>query len=345
MKYLLLIIIILLLFNKSNEEFNLLLRIENAVKYMLSNLENIDRYNKAFTLKYPKYKINFNNFRIISPILDNITMYEQDVDSPLFTFDNITFGFFFDIQLFYNHERNLYIKDNYLNTTVSLRFRYSKNEEYLYFDSFGDIDTNIDLIQTHFDIYILDYFKEFKERKKCLCKNSEEKYQYKDPNIFIYNILQDNIKYYVSKYENLNIIMGYDACMIFNKTLTTIKCSDDTINKYNISYIKINKILFPYTKFGPKYNFKSKVWINQLIIMGIYFSPIYNREKDFRFELDEYMNPIISLLNGRITFSFDKPNIYCNDCNEEKNALEYIIRNDYKTYLFKANENYYNDNN
>ena len=79
--------------------------------------------------------------------------------------------------------------------------------------------------------------------------------------------------------------------------------------------------------------------------MGIYFSPIYNREKDFRFELDEYMNPIISLLNRRITFSFDKPNIYCNDCKEEKNALEYIIRNDYKTYLFKANENYYNDNN
>ena len=79
MKYLLLIIIFL--FKKSNEEFNLIIRLENAVKFMISSLENINGVNKTFTLKYPKYKSIFSNFRIISPILDNIIMNEKDFNS------------------------------------------------------------------------------------------------------------------------------------------------------------------------------------------------------------------------------------------------------------------------
>ena len=61
---------------------------------MISSLENINAVNKTFVLKYPKYKITFSNFRIINPIIDNITMNEKDTNSSLFTFDNITFGFF-----------------------------------------------------------------------------------------------------------------------------------------------------------------------------------------------------------------------------------------------------------
>ena len=311
---------------------------------MISTLENINGNNKIFILKYPKYKITFSNFRIISPILDNISMNEKDINSPSFTFDNITFGFFFDILLSFNYERNIYKKDCYLNTTISsIKFKYNKNDEYLSFESFGDINSYLDynLINTNFDIDMLDFFKEFYEKKKCLCIDISE-HQCQNPNIFIYNQLQAYIKDYISKFESLNILITYDAYRIFNATLKIINCSNELIK-----YVKINKIIIPSEKIHPQDHLISKIWIKQMEFIGVYYSLINNKEIYFysKFEYDDEKN-FVTLLNGKITFSVEQLTINCDNCKqEEKNALEEIIKNDYKTLLLKENQNYYKDNN
>ena len=342
MNYLLLIIILLL--KNSNEEFDFIIRLENAVKFMISSLEIVNRVNKTFILKYPKYKITFSNFRIISPILDNITVNEKDINSPLFTFDNITFGFFFDILLSFNYERNIYKKDYYLNTTLpSIKFKYNQNYDFLSFDSFGDINSEVDLdlIKTNFDFDILDFFKEFKEKKICLCKNNNGEYQYQKPNIFIYNILQTYIKDYISSFQMLNMLITYDAYMIFNATLKTINCSNEIIK-----YIQINQIIIPSNDIEPQEHLLNKLWINQIEFVGVYYSLINNKEKFFRFVFDQEADNFVTLFNGKITFNAEKLSFFCENCKqEEKKALELIIKNDYKILLEKAGQNYYRDNN
>ena len=342
MKYLLLIIIFL--FKKSNEEFNLIIRLENAVKFMISSLENIKGINKTFTLRYPKYKITFSNFRIISPILDNITINENDINSLLFTFDNITFGFFFDILFSFKYERNIYKKDYYLNTTISsIKFKYNNNNEYLSFDSFGDINSDEDsnLIKTNLDIEILDFFKEFKEKKMCLCKKDRGEYQYLKPNIFIYNILQTYIKDYITNFQALNMIITYDAYMIFNSTLKIINCTDEIIK-----YLKINKIIIPSNAIQPQEQLISKIWIKQIEFIGVYYSLINNKENNFRFNFDQDGDNFVSLFNGKIKFNAEKLSFYCQNCKkEEKKAIEFIIKNDYQNLLEKACQNYYKGEN
>ncbi len=62
-----LILFIGILFLKgTKEEFNNTKRIEGAVKLLLSSLENNQNYhpNKSFSLKYSKYEIVFDNFKI-----------------------------------------------------------------------------------------------------------------------------------------------------------------------------------------------------------------------------------------------------------------------------------------
>ena len=344
MKYFLLLIIILLL--KGSEELNSMTRIEEAVKLALLSLENISGFTKSFTLKYSKYKIDFSNFRIISPTKDNITLSEKNNDSAIYIFKKINFGFIFDITIHF-HDGNKYTKkDNYLNTTFSyLNFTYDSTIDFLSFDSFGNISSDDNILNINIDISSLNYFKEFNEEKTHLSKIGNEKgYKLRDQKILFLEILQGLTKEYITKVENLNILLSYDAYIIFNNTLGKIECSKKISDSNHIEYIKMNKILIPSNEISIQPNFKKKLWIHQIYFYGVYYSSLYKQEIDFRFQLDDNEQQVITLIDRRMTYTLDEIIIFCNFCtkhNEEWKSLELAIKTDYKSCLDKSISNYY----
>ena len=175
MKIIAFIILIILLFRKSNEEFNLIKRIESAVKFLLSQLENISsNYFESFTFKYPKYTIDFSNFRIVSPIVDNIIIDETFSNSSIYKFNNITFGIIYDLTIHFN-DCNYIKKDNYLDSTFSsLYFKYDSKNDFLKFDSFGDL--NLNKIKTNFYFETLDFFKNLKKINFVYVKRIKKEY-------------------------------------------------------------------------------------------------------------------------------------------------------------------------
>ncbi len=346
MKYFFLLIIALL-FGESHEEFNMTKRIEKAVIYMLSTLENIAPYDsRSVTLKYSKYKIFFNNFRIISPITDNISLSKFSEDSNIYIFNNITFGFIYDITIYFAQEKYTFIKDNYLESTfTSMSFKFDENYDFLSFESFGDLNSDNNLLKFNMDINLLDFFKEFNERKPCLSiiDKEETQYQLRDPNEFIMTFLQNlTKKFYIKKVEDISILLSYDAYEILNNSLGTIDCSDKTKNKYHIIYITINKILIPHDEIELNRYLKSKLLIHQLKIIGKYFSSKHNTEIDFKVELDE-SNAII-LYNKKVNFYFDKliyTCFFCKEHPEELESLKFAFENDYGNYIKEIVNNYY----
>lgn len=349
------ILLIFLLLKESKEEFNLKKRIEGSVKYILSLLENIQGENKTLIFKYPHYKISFSNFRIISPIIDNITLEDTDFNSSICEFQNISFGFLFDYILYLKSGNIIMNKDNYLHSTFSsLRFNYYSDDEFLSFDSFGENNQNLNTIKTNLvlDLETLNYFKDFNEKKICFCKSEKneeyKEYKLEDPNIFILKTLKDSIKYYISKFDYKNIILMYDIYTIFNKTLDTIECSQNTKTKYKILTIKMNKILISSENIRYQINLRNKLWIDQIKFYGIYYSSDYSLDIDFSFELNTEEENVISLKDKKMQFDLNSIIIKCEFCEKnpkENEALKYAIKNDYGNCLNEAIKNYYYNSN
>ena len=133
------------------------------------------------------------------------------------------------------------------------------------------------------------------------------------------------------------MLITYDAYMIFNATLQTINCSDEIIK-----YLKINKIIIPSNAIEPQVHLINKLWIKQMEFIGVYYSLIDNKEKYFRFNFDQDNDDFVSLLNGKIKFNVEKLSFYCENCKqEEKKAIDFIIKNDYQNLLQKSCQNYY----
>lgn len=342
MKSLLLLIIILLL-NKSNEIFNLTKRIEGAVKFILSSSENILINNDTYIIKYPKFEIKMANFKIISPLLDNLKLKEKEVSSTEYIFENINIGYFFDTEICYKGN-NINKKDNYLESIVTMKFKYFEKDDFLSFDS-KNLINSAENLTIDFGLESLDFFRDLKERKPCVCqKDKEEKFE--NPYLFFVDILKEKTEIYISKVISLNALLTYDAYIIFNNTLKQIECSDETKSKYNIEYIKINQIFFFSDKIEPQLNLRNKLWIHQIFYKGIYKSLKYNKEMYFSFRLDEDKENIIMLINEKLTFIMDDLVFFCELCNEteEKEALQFAISKDYKKILDKSNEDYYQSN-
>ena len=346
MKYLVFLILLIFLIKESNE-VDLVKRIEGAVKYILSQLENKSGafYYQPFTFKYNKYKISFSNFKLLSPIIDSITINKTSSDSSIFEFNNITFGFLFDITIYFNDNINKYNKENnYVELILSsLYFNFDDYDEFITFDSFGDINSNLNDIKTNFDFETLDYFKELKESKTCLCKkNNENIYKEVNSKIFFLNYLQELISSIFPGLERLNILLTYDAYMIFNSTLEKINCS-----RNNLDYIKINKILIRSDQISIQSNFRNKLWIDQIKYIGIYYSSFYNQEFEFFFELEdnEINKNVITLMKEKLQFNLENIIIVCKLCDNHpnvKNDLKIAIKNDYGDFLKKEVNNYYN---
>ena len=343
-------LLLILLFNRSNENFDLEKRIENSVKYMFSIIENIMYQSSSFTLKYQKYKIIFSKIRVISPIIDNIVNYEYDINTLIYTVNNISFSFLFDLDLYFkdNDKNQINKKDNYIEATFSfIKFKYDLNNDFLNFVSFDNIDSTSNIININSDLGYLDYFKDFNNNKLCLCKKGKGEYIEENPKIFIYNILKEYLKYYFEKLLGLNLLLIYDSVTIFNRTLNKLECSKVTKLTYKIDYLKVNRIMIPYKEIDIQSNFKKKLWIRQIKYYGVYYSLEYNQEINFQFDFDGEKENDISVMNGKLLFVLDNLLLHCEFFNkhpEEEERLRYALKYDYGNYLKETTNNYYNNN-
>ena len=106
--FFLIILLINHLIKLSIEEILINNRIKGSIKYSLSSLENIPNKNDSIMFKYDKYKIIWNNFRIMSPVKEEIiinnSLYKLDQESYLISLENIKFTFIFDIEIFDNFD-------------------------------------------------------------------------------------------------------------------------------------------------------------------------------------------------------------------------------------------------
>lgn len=172
-----------------------------------------------------------------------------------------------------NDNMNKYNKENNQVDLIllSLYFNFDDYDEFITFDSFGDINSKLNNNKTNFDFETLDYFKDLKEGKACLYKkNNKNIYREVNSKVIFLNFLQELISSLFPSFERLNILLTYDAYMIFNSTLVKINCSGK-----NLDYIKINKILILSDQISIQNNFSRKLLIDQIKYIGIYYSSFY----------------------------------------------------------------------
>ena len=322
-------------------------RIEGALKYAISSLENIPNIpikNDTIIFNYEKYKIICNNFRLISPDLKNTSIINTTLNgnSSIYYFENIKFEFYFDLKIAHN-SFTIKENDNYLEINCT-KIKYNLIEDFLFFNSLELSDVINYNIITDMGIDILDYYKDAREKKKCLCKfESEFDYVEEFPEVYMIRFLKYLIVYYISEIEINDIILTYDVKMIFSNTLTMI----DDLNINGLEYIKINKILIPFDKIETlkNNNNERKLIIHQIKFFGVFNLTEFNEEFEFIFELDEENNKGIELFNRNINFNFNDVIIDTHFENSNKSEILEILKsaiiNSYSKVLIDSNKKYY----
>ena len=112
------LILINILLKLSIEEIINDKRIEEAIKYTISNYENIPIKNDSIIFKYEKYKIICNSFKLMNPDLEKITIYNSssasDSNYYIYYLENIKITFVFNIKIIHNPDFKIEEKDNFL---------------------------------------------------------------------------------------------------------------------------------------------------------------------------------------------------------------------------------------
>ena len=333
-------------------------RIENALKQVISSIENIPTTKDSIEFRYEKYLIICNNIRIINANTENITINnasqtEQD-DYYLYSLENIQFTFIFDIKFFHSDVFSFEEKDNFIEVNcpqINYKYNYkcdSINLNYLDISEFFNISINRDT-----GIDSLNFYKDAKQRNKCLCKNeSEIEYLEEYPDDFIVNFLENFLNNDLSIIEKNDILLCYDIRMIFDRILMRIDNLKNRSNILEFKFVKINKILIPFDKIETlKYEGKNKLIINQMQFFGIFSLFSYNKEYEFKFELNEKENQKIELFNHSLNFNFTNISIETNFDEKTRSkseiieSLKFIFMENYTKILQKATDEYYSSYN
>ena len=349
-----LLLIHFFIIKKSISKINNNNRIENALKHIVTSIENIPTKNDSFELRYEKYSIFYYNFRIIDIDTENTTIINssqtEQEDHYFYSIENIKFTFAFDLKFFHYNDFSFKEKDNFIEVNspeINYRFNYKydlMNLNYLDISEIFDISVNSDS-----GIDNLYYYKNYKEKNKCLCKKeSEIEYIEEYPDAYIVNFLENLISYDLSLLEKNDILLNYDIQMIFDKILIRIDNLKVKIKNLEFDYIKINKILIPFDKIETlKINNTNKLIINQMKFFGVFNLTAFNKEYEFKFELNEKKNQKIELFNKTLNFNFDNILIETNfnektiSKNDIIEALRFILINNYTKILQKAKDEYY----
>ena len=224
-------------------------RIENALKQVISSIENIPTTKDSIEFRYEKYSIICNNIRIISADMENISINnssqtEQD-DYYLYSLENIKFTFIFDIKIDHNDSFSFEEKDNFMEVNcpeINYKYNYKCDSIHL---NYLDISESFNIsINSDTGIDSLNYYKDAKQRNKCLCKNeSEMEYLEEYPDAYIVNFLENLLNHDLSIIEKNDILLCYDINIIFDKIIMRIDNLKNRSNILEFEYVKINKIL------------------------------------------------------------------------------------------------------
>ena len=332
-------------------------RLEGAIKYAISSFDNIPNIpikNESIIFKYEKYKIIYSNFRIISPNLNeisiNISVSPTDNESYIYYFENLKFAFVFDIKI--SHYLDFFFEetDNFLEINCSIiNYKYNLKHDFLTFNSIELSDFRTFHLNSDTGFYILDYYKDAREKKKCLCKfESEKNYIEEFPEIYMIRFIKYLISYYISEIELNDILLTYDIKMIFANTLVIL----NNLDSNKLDYIKINRILVPFDKIETvKYDkYDRKITIHQIKFIGTFNLTKFNKEYEFSFELNDENNNRIELYNRQLNFTFKNIIIETNFAEKNINKTEIIealksaVFNNYSKVLIESNKKYFIDN-
>lgn len=342
------LILINILLKQSIEEIINDKRIEEAIKYTISNYENIPIKNDSIIFKYEKYKIICNNFKLMNPDLEKITIYnsssELDSNYYIYYLENIKITFVFNIKIIHNPDFKIEEKDNFLEINCpKISYKYDLKNDLLNFDSINFSESISFYLNNNNGIETLDFYKEAKKKNKCLCKfESEENYEEEFPEVYMIRFLKYLLSYYISEIEVNDIMLTYDIKNIFSNTLIKI----DNFDSSNLNYIKYNKILIPFDKMETiKNNNERKLLIHQIKLFGVFNLTKYNKEYEFNFEISEGQD--IELFNRKLIFNFT--DILVESNFEEKGGnksqiieiLKSAVVNNYSKILIDSNKKYY----
>jgi preprotein translocase subunit SecB len=327
-------------------------RIENALKQAISSIEKIPKKNDSIELKYEKYSIFYDNVRIIDIDTENITItnssqIEQD-DFDFYSLENIKFTFAFDSKFFRYNDFSFEEKDNFMEINCpEIIYKYNSENISLNLDYFNI--SNFFYYSINFDSGIdnLNYYKEMREKAKCLCKNGTgEEFVEEYPDVYIVYFLKNLIMYYLSTIELNDILLSYDIKMIIEKTLMKIDNLKDKSDILKFEYVQINKILIPFDQIETRINnTENKLIINNIKFFGIFNLSDFNKEYEFKFELNETQK--IEFFNRTLNFNFDNILIETNFDektsyeNELIESLKLIMVSNYTEIIKKPKNDYY----
>ena len=343
-----LIFLINIFIKQSIEEIINNKRIEEAINYTISNYENIPIKNDSIIFKYEKYKIICNNFRLMNPDLENITIYNSSSSSDsnyyIYNLENIKFTFVFNIKIIHNPDFKVEEKDNFLEINCpKISYKYDLKNDFLFFESINFSESISFYLNSDIGIDTLDFYKEVRRKDKCLCKfESEENYEEEFSEVYMIRFLKYILSYYISEIEINDILSAYDIRNIFSNTLIKI----DNFDSSNLNYIKYNKILIPFDKMETiKNNNERKLLIHQLKLFGVFNLTKYNKEYEFNFELREEQD--VEFFNRNLIFNFTDVLVDTNFEEKSGNKSQIIeilksaVINNYSKILIDSNKKYY----
>ena len=312
-------------------------RIKNSFRFIFSQIKGIMN-ETSFSFLYDKYDINFNNFRILKPIISKLNLIEEKTSNETFYIIKdilITFQAEASIQLF-SKENNVieYGKIFFENTFDSIKFQLI-NDYYIKY-----CESNINSVN-----YILfdklDYFSNFNNKNKChFYEQGKEPIILEDIDLKLKEIFKTDFEKKIKENESIFNLLTYDMIYIFDNSTTEFE-----IKHHYLEYIEINKLKtdINYINFNSCEN---SVKIYAITITGIYY--LLGVDFDFQIVCSKNIPYLIYKRNNNYTeieFNIDKCIIIDKNIivalDEYKDELFNSIKDIYKKYLIKNADYYY----
>jgi hypothetical protein len=317
-------------------------RIENTIKLILSSIKGIINRD-PFSFKCRKYSIEFNNFKLLSPIQKNIKLNKESENFFIIKDIYINFIIDLDIQLFSDQNNIIKEKSVFIECLFS-EIKFKIIDDYnIEFISFSLDTVNL---SPHNKIAELNFFDDFNKNNNCTFIDGDKTVIIEDKNIKLKEIFVQMFEEKI-RFINKNInLLTYDMIYLLNNC-TKIFENDyyDYISSFQVTKIATNS---SFINFDRNQN---RITISNLVISGYY-------------SLMDYFNISYSFICGvnKNHFIYEKKHekiyfdIILDDCKlmnekdrepqiyfeEEDEEISKGITNNFKEQLNKNADYYYN---
>ena len=343
-RYILYFICIYLIQITNENEQVLLERYKNSVYLLLTRINKIID-NFSLTFEYNKYNITFNNFKILKPFTQNLSMNKEtnEKDETFITIGDImtTFEANVFIQLFTQKDELIDMKPIFFELFFDeIKFKIINNFEVQFFSS------NVETL-TYKQLDKLNFFSDFNNKIKCIFYEDEkEPIILDDMDSKLTEILKKKFdQKIIEKQNNINILT-YDMIKIFdNNPFKFLNYSFNYVNDLSLKKINLdgNDIIINHNSINIKYfsitgkfqyidlNYDFFNFDMQCRKDRVHFIFKYNKNgTEIKFDIDDCIIDDDSYL-------FDSVNL------EYHRAIKTIIKNYYANYLKEKADEYYNN--